>query len=99
MIQAYKNRLQYWIATRLGSMETEQEDHIIEILCPDCRMPTPLDSTKQSEQSCYFCNGDLISNKNKSSPVQANSVHNNSKSPAPTTKNMHSPRQTVKQKN
>jgi transcription initiation factor IIE alpha subunit len=60
MIQQYKHKLQYWVATRIGDLETAQKDHIAEIICPDCGMKTALDSTLRKEQSCYFCNGNLI---------------------------------------
>lgn len=60
MIQDYKNQIRYWVATRIGDLETARQDHIAEIICPDCGMQTALDSTKREEQSCYFCGGNLI---------------------------------------
>lgn len=59
MLQAYKEDIRYWFAVRFGSLETASEEHISEIICPDCGMKTTLDSRVAEEQSCYFCDGDL----------------------------------------
>lgn len=74
MIQDYKNQLRYWIATRIGDLETARQDHIAEIICPDCGMQTALDSTKREEQSCYFCGGNLIQSDTSTTAVERDSV-------------------------
>lgn len=74
MIQDYKNQLRYWIATRIGDLETARQEHIAEIICPDCGMQTALDSTKREEQSCYFCESDLIQSDSCISPIDKQSV-------------------------
>jgi len=63
MIQAYKNKVRYWFAVKFGSLETAYDENVCEVICPECGMKTSINVNKNSEQPCYFCDGDLLSHR------------------------------------